>query len=325
MAPPRIFISSTCYDLRYIRENLKYFIRNLGYDPVLSEEGAVFYDPDLHVQDACLAEVPACQIFVLIIGGRYGGQYKDTDRSITNAEYLEAVKAKVPIFALVERGVYDQYRVYRSNKDNPDIDPTKITYPSVDSTNIFGFIEEVQTQTVNNALVPFSDFEEMQSYLRQQWASMMYRFLTSESEAKRFGDTLSAISQATEKIEFFTRQVVKSVGDPTTNLKVEFYEMLLSQSFIQDLIFWGLKPIPDLILQNETLDEFCGNQIVLDKSKSAFEDSEDSITHGGPPFRLTSTERLQRNRDQYIKIRSEFLEKIKEKGLKVEEFLSVMD
>ena len=38
MAVPRVFVSSTCYDLKYIRENLKYFIRSLGYEPVLSEE-----------------------------------------------------------------------------------------------------------------------------------------------------------------------------------------------------------------------------------------------------------------------------------------------
>jgi len=67
MPAPRVFISSTWYDLRYIRENLKYFITSLGYDPILSEEGDVFYDPSKHVQDAGLAEVPSCQIFVSII------------------------------------------------------------------------------------------------------------------------------------------------------------------------------------------------------------------------------------------------------------------
>lgn len=67
MPTPRIFVSSTCYDLKYIRENLKFFIRNLGYEPILSEEGNVFYDPSLHVQDACLAEVPSCQVLLLII------------------------------------------------------------------------------------------------------------------------------------------------------------------------------------------------------------------------------------------------------------------
>ena len=72
MAIPRVFISSTWYDLRYIRENIKFFVRGMGFEPVLSEEGSVFFDPRRHTQDACLAEVPNCQIFVLVIGGRYG-------------------------------------------------------------------------------------------------------------------------------------------------------------------------------------------------------------------------------------------------------------
>lgn len=73
MAIPRVFISSTWYDLKYIRENLRYFVRTLGYDPVLSEDGSVFYNPGLHTHDACLTEIPTCQLFVLIIGGRFGG------------------------------------------------------------------------------------------------------------------------------------------------------------------------------------------------------------------------------------------------------------
>jgi hypothetical protein len=52
MAIPRVFISSTWYDLKYIRENLRYFVKTLGYEPVLSEEGSVFYDPSLHTHDA---------------------------------------------------------------------------------------------------------------------------------------------------------------------------------------------------------------------------------------------------------------------------------
>ncbi|MDP1845332.1 MAG: DUF4062 domain-containing protein, partial [Candidatus Moranbacteria bacterium] len=54
MPPPRVFVSSTCYDLKYIRENLRYFIERMGYEPVLSEEGDVFYDPAMHTHDSCL-------------------------------------------------------------------------------------------------------------------------------------------------------------------------------------------------------------------------------------------------------------------------------
>jgi uncharacterized UBP type Zn finger protein len=127
-----------------------------------SEEGNVFYNPKLDVQDACLVEVPTCHMFVLIIGGRFGTKYKQTDESITNHEYKEAVKSGVPIFALVEQQVEMEYLVYRRNKDNPNVGVAKINYPSVDLVRIFDFMEEVQSNSVSNALAPFSDYVELE-------------------------------------------------------------------------------------------------------------------------------------------------------------------
>jgi hypothetical protein len=37
MAKPRVFISSTFYDLRHVRADLERFIKDMGYEPVLSE------------------------------------------------------------------------------------------------------------------------------------------------------------------------------------------------------------------------------------------------------------------------------------------------
>ena len=42
MAVPKVFISSTCFDLSEIREQLSRFISNYGFEPVLSEHGDVF-------------------------------------------------------------------------------------------------------------------------------------------------------------------------------------------------------------------------------------------------------------------------------------------
>ena len=43
MAKPRVFISSTFYDLRQIREDLDRFILDMGYEPVRYETGAIPY------------------------------------------------------------------------------------------------------------------------------------------------------------------------------------------------------------------------------------------------------------------------------------------
>ena len=43
MAKPKVFISSTFYDLRHVRADIERFIREVGYDPVLNEQGNIPY------------------------------------------------------------------------------------------------------------------------------------------------------------------------------------------------------------------------------------------------------------------------------------------
>ncbi len=315
MAIPRVFVSSTCYDLKYIRENLKYFIRTLGYDPVLSEEGSVYYDTTLNTQDSCLREVPNCQLFVLVIGGRFGQAYKDTQTSITNAEYREAVKSKVPIFALLDNSVLGEYFVYQRNKTNPDIDENKITYPSADSTKIFDFIEEVRTNSVNNALNPFNDFSDIESYLRQQWAGMMFSFLTRQNEDRRVADTLSALTQVSDKVEFLSTQILRSIGTEEAKLLSEFYDVMVGYECFRDLAFWGLKPTPKDIVRNETFKD-CA--VFLGREPKVEETGEISI--GGSGY--ISRPKFENDSKDYLKLREEMLKILSKYKITPEDFFN---
>ena len=82
------------------------------------------------------------------------------------------------------------------------IDLTKFNFPSSDSTKIFEFIDEVRKASSNNALVPFRDFNDIECYLRKQWAGMMYKFLTETSAAQKVQNTLDTLKEMNEKIEF---------------------------------------------------------------------------------------------------------------------------
>ena len=42
---PRIFVSSTFYDLQYIREDLSNFIKAHDFDPIMFEDGDIGYTP----------------------------------------------------------------------------------------------------------------------------------------------------------------------------------------------------------------------------------------------------------------------------------------
>jgi hypothetical protein len=314
MAIPRVFVSSTCYDLKYIRENLNYFIKTLGYEPVLSEEGSIYFDPTLSTQDSCLREVPSCQLFILIIGGRFGEAYKDTGASITNAEYREAVKSKIPIFALVDNSVLSEYFVYQKNKANPKIEENRIIYPSADSTEIFNFIEEVRRSSVNNALTPFSDFSDIQAYLRQQWAGMMFSFLTRQNEDIRVADTLSTLTQISEKIEFLSTQILKSIGTEEAKLMSELYDVMMSHSCFRDLAWFKLRPTPRDVLQHNTFKDCAAS---LGKKLKVVYEADYDLSGDNE----IASYRLANDSEDYLKLREEMLEVLSKYKMALEDFL----
>ncbi|HCG5214960.1 TPA: DUF4062 domain-containing protein [Vibrio parahaemolyticus] len=209
MASPKVFVSSTCFDLGEVREQLRRFIRTFGFEPVLSEHGEVFFHPDLHTHDSCVHEVSNCQIFILIIGGRFGGEYvADTNKSITNAEYEAAKRSGIPIFTYVRNTVLSNHHVYTQNKEKD------ISYPAIEqqkhAKRIFGFIDDVRRSPTNNAFEGFDDFQDIESHLRKQWAGLFYELLrTREVKAKidATNHILEGLSQSGKKLE----ELVKSL------------------------------------------------------------------------------------------------------------------
>lgn len=243
MATPRVFISSTCYDLKHIRESLKYFVKTIGYEPVLSDDGDIYYNPSIHTHEACLDEVITCQIFVLIIGGRYGGTYKDTNDSITNEEYRVAAKENIPIFTLVDSAVHSDHLLYLSNKNNNEIDRDKIKYPASDNIKIFKFIEEVKKNSLNNAIHPFKNFSDIEIYLRKQWAGMMFDYLQKRKNDKqskvtqKILDDLSLASKKTEElVKYVFNQLDKTnaqeiINTVSSKAQADMFAQLILRTF----------------------------------------------------------------------------------------------
>lgn len=318
MATPRIFVSSTFYDLKYIRENIRYFIRTIGYEPMLSEDGDVYYNPKKHTHDSCISEVTSCQMFILIVGGRFGGKFKDTEKSITNNEYLEAVKAKIPVFALVETSVHGEHHVYNENLKTGGVKVANvIKYPSVDNVKIFEFIDEVRKNSINNAIVPFRDFSDIELYLKKQWAGMMFNFLTEAIEEDRVSDTLSALTSVSAKIEILTKQILNSVGSAKALLTIGLYETMVSYECFRDLGFLRIRPTPQDILKFKDLISL-GKHYKVDIRENKTEEDEYSLSGDGK----MSKSRFESNVAQYLEMRKEFLAKLKENNITVEEYLA---
>ena len=72
MSNPSVFISSTFVDLRHIREHVSSFVVEMGYQPRLFEKGGIGFDYQKPLDESCYEAVSECDMFVLIVGGRYG-------------------------------------------------------------------------------------------------------------------------------------------------------------------------------------------------------------------------------------------------------------
>lgn len=92
MAKPRVFISSTYYDLKSVRADLEHFMREHGFDPVLHERGGVTYSKEQSPEQGCYREIESCEVLVSIIGGRFGSTSQTGPYSISQMELKTAIE-----------------------------------------------------------------------------------------------------------------------------------------------------------------------------------------------------------------------------------------
>lgn len=172
MSCPRIFVSSTYYDLKHVREIIRDFIEDLGYEPVLSEFSDIFYRPGDTVQNSCLREISSCDIFVLIVGQRYGSKFPGDSLSITHREYIAAQNLSIPIYSFVDLDVLHDYEFHNKNTSSGTC-----KYRVVKDLKIFSLIDDIQEASKDNALISFTSIADILQHLKKQWASLFKSFL----------------------------------------------------------------------------------------------------------------------------------------------------
>jgi hypothetical protein len=203
MARPRIFISSTYFDLKNVRADLEYFVRERGYDPVLHERGSVPYGKSEALERYCYKEIESCDILVSIVGGRFGSGAEDSSYSISQVELKVALELSKQVYVFVEREVYHEYKTYEKNKDS------KINWSSVDSVKIFNFLDEIYSLKSNNPVQPFETSFDITSNLKEQWAGLFQRFLSqssAEAHSNMFLDLRQSLETARSLTEIIAAQ-----------------------------------------------------------------------------------------------------------------------
>jgi len=118
---------------------MEFIVDELGYVPLLSELNSFPVDPDAATIENCRQRVEQqADILVLVVGGRYGSIDADTDKSITNLEYLAARSKGIPIYAYIEKKVLALVPVWEQNKN--------ANFTGVlDDTRVLHFINQIRS------------------------------------------------------------------------------------------------------------------------------------------------------------------------------------
>ena len=181
MAKPRVFISSTYYDLKQTREDISNFIEQLGYESVRNEEGNIPYGNKEHLDHYCYKEINNIDILVSVIGGRFGSKSNESQWSISNEELRTAIKHNKQVYIFIDKSVLTEYEVYAVNKEN-----TTIKYRFADDIRIYQFIEEIKGLASNNNIKSFETSADILHYLKEQLAGLFQSFLDTQSKAREY-------------------------------------------------------------------------------------------------------------------------------------------
>nr|WP_321441096.1 DUF4062 domain-containing protein [uncultured Hyphomonas sp.] len=252
MAKPRVFISSTYYDLKHIRSAIEGFIHRYGFEPIMSEKGSIGYVHDQSLDESCYQAASKSDIFVMVVGGRYGAAASDQtseneddffDRydSITKRELQAAIKADIPVYIFLDAGVSAEYNVFTRNRENTDI-----SYANVDSQNIFHLIDEIYSLKRNNQVFVFERYSEIEDYLKIQWASLFLELLQSrrtEATGREISLELEKLSDMSDTLKFYLENLVsrESSGDElildqNKKLKKRFLRTAFKASYLWTML-----------------------------------------------------------------------------------------
>ncbi|MDP3555673.1 DUF4062 domain-containing protein [Methylocystis sp.] len=248
MARPRIFISSTYYDLKYIRDGIQAFVTSLGYEAILFEKGDVPFHHDRTLEDSCYQEVEGADMLILIIGGRFGGlsredeqklnqspdEYMGRIRSITNREYEVARTTGIPAFIFVDQNVFSEYRTYVENRNN-----CSTIYAHVDNPKIYEMVGDILAQKRGNYVKPFSSLDDITIWLKDQWAGLFADFLKKKNasqQLKSLRNQISDLSAVVSTLKKYSEEIIKEVNTTSASKIIETENKRLNENRAKNIL-----------------------------------------------------------------------------------------
>ncbi len=170
---PRVFVSSTIRDLEDLRDALKFWLEEMGFEVQMSEHNDFERRPEATTFEACFEAISESDYYLLIIGRNRGTWYDKRNRvSVTQQEYRvaydSAMKTGKPKPVMCVRS--DVQTILRERRkmglpiDESLLEDWKFTA---------GFLREVKREHEGrdaapgpNWITPFANFRELVAALR---------------------------------------------------------------------------------------------------------------------------------------------------------------
>lgn len=237
---PRIFISSTFYDLKYVREDLSNFIKTHDFEPIMFEDGDIGYTPGTPLDASCYETMRSADMVLLIIGGNYGspaaGETKDSFKeyvSITRREFKTAKDAGVPIYIFIDNKVHIEYEIYEANYEEIESQKIEINFKNVKNINVFRFIREIKN-IGNLPIIEFDKTIQIKDFLSKQWSDMFKKYLAilkDNKNAENIESTVEDMNVLVRKMNLMLESMGKKIL--TENNSDEYDKVVLSQRIVQ--------------------------------------------------------------------------------------------
>jgi hypothetical protein len=160
---PKVFLSSTIYDLRDLRSAIKYWLEQSGFDVLASEFSDFPHALDREAIAAALKPIAGCDYYVLLVGTRVGQVLAEEDISVTRAEFRHARElrrktGRPQMLHLVRREIYEARQGARPESVKAE-----------DWPRIVSFLKEVGDKGEHgdpNWVSKFDDFRQVVDVLR---------------------------------------------------------------------------------------------------------------------------------------------------------------
>lgn len=157
----KVFISSTCFDLKEERIAIHQQLYDMGYDAIKSDDFRFNTRVNsMHIHDHCICEALKCKNMIFIIGSNYGSEYLGNkfkqekeeliamgfaNPSISLMEYYVASKHKVIIHVFFHKKIMSAKYATKENKDN-----------MVDA-RVFDVMDFITNQIINSWMCEYED------------------------------------------------------------------------------------------------------------------------------------------------------------------------